>query len=87
MPAAVVVHVLLLLHTRLWLPSAPHVSNCLLQLIARKAGGKDVDEIAAVGLTMAKVADVLHNAAAALLSAPNAQQVGSGGAMCCLVLL
>lgn len=44
-------------------------------MIQRKASGKDVDEIAAVGSTMAKVADVLLNAAAALLAAPNAQAV------------
>lgn len=47
----------------------------VLQLVARKIGGKDVDEINAVGATMAKVADVLLNAAAGLLSAPNAAQV------------
>jgi hypothetical protein len=53
------------------------LADSSLQLIARKAGGKDVDEIAALGCTMAKVADVLLSAAAGLLSAPNAQQVGS----------
>jgi hypothetical protein len=52
---------------------------CLLQLIARKAGGKDVDEIAAVGSTMAKVADVLQNAAAGLLQIPNAHEVSLPG--------
>lgn len=50
------------------------VCACL-QLVGRKVGGKDVDELNAVGTTMAKVADVLLNAAAGLLSAPNAAQV------------
>lgn len=47
-----------------------------LQLIGRKAGGKDVEEIAALGTTMGKLGDVLLNAAAGLLSGHNAQQVG-----------
>jgi hypothetical protein len=51
------------------------VCQLYLQLIGRKAGGKDLEEIAALGTTMGKLGDVLLNAAAGLLSAPNAQQV------------
>lgn len=53
------------------------LAHCVsLQLVGRKAGGKDLEEIAALGTTMGKLGDVLLNAAAGLLSAPNAKQVG-----------